>query len=216
MRVKICCIQSIAEARVAVGAGASLLGLVGAMPSGPGPISDEQVAKVASWAPPGVSTVLLSCETTIERLVAHAVRCRPQVLQLVDTPCPGAYAALRTACPAMKLMQVIHVEGPDAIDQALAVEGDVDAVLLDSGRPSAAVKELGGTGRAHDWSVSADIVRAIAKPVFLAGGLTPENVVQAVTQVRPFGVDLCSGVRTDDRLDAVKVAAFMKALERTN
>lgn len=212
MRVKICCIQSVAEARMAVEAGASLIGLVGAMPSGPGPIADDAIAAIARWAPPGVATVLLSSETNAAGLVAHAGRCHPGILQIVDAPEPDAYAALRATYPALKLMQVIHVEGEDAIDQARAAEAHVDAVLLDSGRPNAAVRELGGTGRTHDWSVSRRLVAALRKPVFLAGGLRPDNVAEAVAAVRPFGVDLCSGVRTDDRLDPVKLTAFMAAL----
>ena len=211
MRVKVCCIQSVAEARIAVEAGADLLGLVGAMPSGPGPISDETVAEVSGWAPPGVASVLLSSETTADKLIAHVARCRPAVLQIVDDPEPGARAALRAAHPGVKLMQVIHVEDEGAIDAAKAAE-DADAILLDSGRPSAAVKELGGTGRAHDWSISARLVKAVDRPVFLAGGLTPENVGEAIREVRPYGVDLCSGVRTDDRLDAAKLREFMKAV----
>ncbi|MEL7463459.1 MAG: phosphoribosylanthranilate isomerase [Pseudomonadota bacterium] len=211
MRVKVCCIQSIAEARIAADAGAHLLGLVGAMPSGPGPIDDEVVAEVAAWAPPGVASVLLSSETTAEGLVDHVSRCRPAVLQIVDDPEPGARAALRAAHPGVKLMQVIHVENESAIDAAKAAE-DADAILLDSGRPSAPVKELGGTGRAHDWSISARLVKAVARPMFLAGGLKAENVGEAIRAVRPFGLDLCSGVRTDDRLDPVKLAAFMTAV----
>lgn len=212
MHVKICCIQSIAEAEMAVSAGASLVGLVGAMPSGPGPIDDAAIAAVTRWAPPGVSTVLLSSETTARGLIAHVARCRPQVLQIVDTPAPNAYAALRAAHPALKLMQAIHVEGMDAIDQALAIEDDVDAILLDSGRPSAAIKELGGTGRAHDWAISARLVDAVRKPVFLAGGITPGNVAGAIREVRPFGVDLCTGVRTHGRLDRKKLDAFFAAV----
>ncbi len=194
---------------MATAAGASLLGLVGAMPSGPGPISDDAIAEVCAWAPPGVDTVLLSSETTAEGLVAHAARCRPSVLQIVDEPEPGAYAALRAAHPALKLMQVIHVEDDSAIAQARSAAVHVDAILLDSGRPSAAVKELGGTGRTHDWTVSAKLVARLDKPVFLAGGLSADNVSQAIRQVRPYGLDLCSKVRTDDRLDQAKLKAFM-------
>lgn len=212
-RVKICCIQSVAEAEIATAAGASLLGLVGAMPSGPGPIGDERIAKICRWAPPGIETVLLSSETTAEGLVAHAGRCRPSVLQIVDDPEPGAYAALRAAHPALKLMQVIHVEDDGAITQARTAAAHVDAILLDSGRPSATVKELGGTGRTHDWAISARLVAAVDKPVFLAGGLNAQNVAEAVTQVRPFGLDLCSKVRTDDWLDAAKLSAFMKMVK---
>mgnify|MGYP000156017455 CR=1 FL=1 len=152
MHVKICCIQSIAEARMAADAGASMLGLVGAMPSGPGPISDARIAEIAVAVPANIASVLLSSETTAEGLVAHSARCRPDILQIVDAPVPEAYEALRLAHPAMKLMQVIHVEGADAIDQALAVEADVDVIVLDSGRPPAQVREIGGTGRAHAWA----------------------------------------------------------------
>ncbi len=208
-RVKICCIANVVEAEMATAAGASLLGLVGAMPSGPGPISDDQVAEICAWAPPGIETVLLSSETTAEGLIAHASRCRPSVLQIVDDPEPGAYDALRAAHPKLKLMQVIHVEDDGAIDQARAAAAHVDAILLDSGRPSAAVKELGGTGRTHDWAVSARLVQAVARPVFLAGGLSAENVAAAIRQVRPYGIDLCSKVRTNDRLDQAKLTAFM-------
>lgn len=211
MRLKICCIQSVAEAEIAVAAGADLLGLVGAMPSGPGPIDDEEIAEIAAWTPPGVSSVLLSSEVTADGLIAHAARCRPAVMQIVDAPEPGAWAALRRAHSAMKLMQVIHVEGDAALDQARTAAPYVDAILLDSGRPSADVKELGGTGRAHDWAVSARIVQTIARPVFLAGGLKPDNAADAVAAVKPYGLDLCSGVRTDDRLDPEKLAAFVKA-----
>ncbi|MEM7268019.1 MAG: phosphoribosylanthranilate isomerase [Pseudomonadota bacterium] len=211
-RVKICCIQSVAEAELAVSAGASLLGLVGAMPSGPGPIGDDAIAEVCRWAPPGVETVLLSSETTAEGLAAHAARTRPSVLQIVDAPEAGAYEALRAADPGLKLCQVIHVEDEGAIAEAVAIAPQVDALLLDSGRPSAAVKELGGTGRAHDWSVSAQLVAAVDCPVFLAGGLKPENVAEAVQTVRPYGLDLCTGVRADDKLDADKLAAFMQAV----
>ncbi|MEM7525118.1 MAG: phosphoribosylanthranilate isomerase [Pseudomonadota bacterium] len=214
MRVKICCIQSIEEAQVAATAGADLLGLVGAMPSGPGPIDDDRIAAITRWAPPGIGTVLLSSETSAEGLVAHAARCAPTALQIVDWPDRDAWAALSTAHPALKLMQVIHVEGPGAVDQARRAGAHVDAILLDSGRPSAKVKELGGTGRAHDWSVSADVVEAVAVPVFLAGGLNPENAAEAARVVRPYGLDICSGVRTGDRLDPAKTSAFIAAARR--
>ena len=73
----------------------------------------------------------------------------------------------------------------------------VDALLLDSGRPDAQVKTLGGTGLTHDWALSAEIVAQVDRPVFLAGGLRESNVAEAIAQVKPFGVDLCSGVRTE-------------------
>jgi phosphoribosylanthranilate isomerase len=92
------------------------------------------------------------------------------------------------------------------------VAPEVDALLLDSGNQSLPVKELGGTGRTHDWSVSRRIVEAAPVPVYLAGGLTPDNVGEAVRRVRPFGVDVCSGVRSGGRLDEARLAAFAAAV----
>ena len=89
----------------------------------------------------------------------------------------------------------------------------VDAWRLDSGNRTLPVKELGGTGRTHDWGLSARIVAEAGVPVFLAGGLCAGNVGQAIRSVRPYGVDLCSGVRTGDALDERKLLAFMEAVE---
>jgi len=85
----------------------------------------------------------------------------------------------------------------------------VDAILLDSGNPSLPVKVLGGTGKTHDWSLSKEIVDRCGKPVFLAGGLKAENVREAIERVRPYAVDICSGVRTNGLLDEKKLAPFM-------
>jgi phosphoribosylanthranilate isomerase len=212
VRVKICCISSVAEAELAVRYGAAALGLVGRMPSGPGPIEDELIAEIAARTPPAVATFLLTSETEPEAIVDHVRRCGTSTVQLVDAVPPQAYDALRKATPQVKIVQVIHVTGPESVDEAKACAPLVDALLLDSGRPGAAVRELGGTGRVHDWSLSRRIAAEIARPVFLAGGLKPENVAEAYHQVRPFGVDLCTGVRTDGRLDEGRLKAFFGAV----
>ena len=212
-RVKICCISSVEEARLAVSAGASALGLVSAMPSGPGVIGEELIAEIAATAPPGVATFLLTCLQDPAAIVAQQHRFRTNTLQLVDELPPGAHARLREALPGIGLVQVIHVVGEESVAEAVEIAPHVDALLLDSGNPKLAVKELGGTGRRHDWAISRKIVEAVApKPVYLAGGLNPENAAEAVRQVRPFGLDLCSGVRTDGRLDPAKLEAFFSAL----
>jgi phosphoribosylanthranilate isomerase len=90
----------------------------------------------------------------------------------------------------------------------------VDALLLDSGNPMLAVKEFGGTGRTHDWDISRRIVEAVGCPVFLAGGLTATNVAEAYATVRPYGLDACSGLRTDGRLDEEKLTAYCQAVDR--
>lgn len=213
-RVKICCIASEEEARLAVSSGASALGLVAAMPSGPGPIPDDLIRSIAASVPPPVATFMLTCETRAEAIIAHHRRTLTSTLQLVDAPEPGAYAAIRKELPAIKIVQVIHVRDDQAIAEALEAASQVDALLLDSGNPALAVKELGGTGRVHDWRISRCIVGQSPVPVFLAGGLNAANVCAAIEHVRPFGVDLCGGVRSGGRLDPEKLEAFFRAMEK--
>jgi len=212
-RVKICCISSMDEARLAIRHGADALGLVGPMPSGPGVIDLADVARIARAVPPPVATFLLSSETGAAGLIGHARTCRPTALQIVDAvEDVSVYPAVRDACPGLKLVQVIHVTGPQSVDEARNVAAHVDALLLDSGNPNLAVKELGGTGRLHDWATSAAIVRAVGIPVFLAGGLKPDNAARAIGEVAPYGLDLCTGVRRDGVLDEDRLGAFMRAV----
>jgi phosphoribosylanthranilate isomerase len=214
IRIKICCIQSEAEARLAIARGADALGLVGTMPSGPGPIDDQLIAAIAARVPPPVATFLLTSETEAEAIIAHARRCRTNTLQLVDRIADRVYPRLRQALPGVKLVQVIHVGGDEAIAEAVAAAAHMDALLLDSGRPDATIRVLGGTGRTHDWAVSRRIVESVPCPVFLAGGLRADNVAAAIATVRPFGLDLCTGVRRADySLDAEKLEAFVAAVE---
>ena len=211
-RIKVCCITTPEEAALAVLHGAAALGLVSAMPSGPGVISEEQIAAIAARVPPGVATFLLTSRTAAAEILDQQRRCGVNTLQLVDRVAPGAHAALRSALPGIKLVQVIHVGGDDSVEEARMVAPEVDAILLDSGNQALPVKELGGTGRTHDWTVSRRIVEAVPVPVYLAGGLTAANVGEAIRQVRPFGVDICSGVRCDGRLDEARLAAFVAAV----
>ena len=212
-RVKICCIRSIAEAQLAIRYGAAAVGLVSAMPSGPGVIAEETIAEIAATVPPGVATFLLASRRDAESIIAQQRRCRVNTLQLCDSVEQGCHAELRAALPGVALVQVIHVMGLESVDEAMSIVGSVDALLLDSGNQKLAVKELGGTGRTHDWSISRKIVESVRIPVFLAGGLNPENVASAIREVRPFGVDVCSGLRTDGHLDEGKVAAFFESVE---
>jgi phosphoribosylanthranilate isomerase len=211
-RVKICCIMSVEEARLAVAAGASALGLVARMPSGPGVIEDALIAEIAAAVPPPVATFLLTSEIDADSIIDHILRCGTNTVQLVDQVEASSYAAIRRALPHLKIVQVLHVADEGVIATARNLAPRVDAFLLDSGDAKLAVKELGGTGRVHDWDVSRRLVEAVERPVFLAGGLKPENVAEAIRRVGPYGLDLCSGVRTDGRLDAGKLAAFFAAM----
>jgi len=212
VRVKICCIRDVEEARLAIGAGASALGLVSEMPSGPGVIDEATIAEVAAAAPPAVATFLLTCLPDAARIADQVRRTRVSTVQICDRPEPGTAAALHRALPALKVVQVVHVTGPASVDEAVEAAQDADAILLDSGNPAARVKELGGTGRRHDWALSARIVARVSRPVFLAGGLTPENAEEAIRTVRPWALDVCSGVRTDGRLDAGKLERLFAAI----
>jgi len=212
-RIKICCMQSEEEARLAITAGADAIGLVGTMPSGPGPIDDQLIAAIAARVAPPVATFLLTSETGAEAIIAHARRCRTNTLQLVDRIPAADYPRLRMALPGIKLVQVVHVGGGEAVAEAVTAAAHADALLLDSGRPHEAIKVLGGTGRTHDWTISREIVERVARPVFLAGGLRADNVALAIQTVRPFGVDVCTGVRRADyTLDPMELEAFVAAV----
>lgn len=211
-RVKICCIASVAEAWMAIEHGASAIGLVSAMPSGPGPIAEELIAEIAAPVPPGVASFLLTCKQDVASIIDQQRRTRVNTIQICDRLTDGTYEDLRQALPGISLVQVIHVTGPEAVHEALAISSHVDAILLDSGNQSLKVKELGGTGRTHDWALSRAIRESVEVPVYLAGGLKPENVAEAIRAVRPFGVDVCSGLRTDGRLDEVKLKSFFAAI----
>jgi phosphoribosylanthranilate isomerase len=211
-RVKVCCIASVAEARLAIEHGASAVGLVSAMPSGPGPIPEELIAEIAGTIPPGVSSFLLTCQEDVDAIVDQQRRTRVNTIQVCDRLPPGSYARLREELPGVSLVQVVHVNGPEAVEEAIAIAPEVDAILLDSGNQSLPIKELGGTGRTHDWRLSRAIRESVAVPLYLAGGLKPENVAAAIREVGPFGVDVCSGLRTEGRLDPQKLTAFFQEI----
>ena len=212
-RVKICCIGSLEEARLAIEYGASAVGLVSEMPSGPGVIPEELIAEIAASVPPPIATFLLTCKEDAAAIISQQRRCRVNTIQICDRVAPGVYDELREALPGISLVQVVHVRDQESLDEAMKVSLKVDALLLDSGNQSLIVKELGGTGRTHDWAISRAIVEAVDVPVFLAGGLNAKNISEAVERVRPFGVDVCSGVRTDGRLDEEKLRGFITRLE---
>lgn len=207
-RVKICCIRSIDEAWMAIDHGASALGLVSAMPSGPGVIPENLIARIAAGVPPSVSTFLLTSKQDVASIIAQQRRTGVNTIQICDRLESGSYRDLREAMPGISFVQTIHINGQQSIGEAVSVAPRVDGVLLDSGDQSLPVKELGGTGRTHDWDVSRRIRELLDVPVFLAGGLTPDNVRGAIRQVQPFALDVCTGVRTDGKLDEAKLSKF--------
>jgi phosphoribosylanthranilate isomerase len=182
------------------------------MPSGPGVISDERIAEIAATVPPAIGTFLLTSRQSVPEIIEQHHFCRTNTIQICDHLTVGTRRDLKDALPGIGIVQVIHVTGPESVEEAALVAPHVDAILLDSGNQKLAVKELGGTGRTHNWALSRAVRERIGIPLFLAGGLTPENVVQAIEEVGPFGLDLCSGVRTDGKLDASKLKRFFSAV----
>ena len=214
MRVKICCIGSVEEARLAIHYGAHAIGLVSHMPSGAGVIPDERIREIARSLPPAIGSFLLTGRQDPDTILAQQRSARVNTLQLVDRMALDHLRTLREQLPGVSLVQVVHVTGPEALDEAARVAPLVDAILLDSGDPNLPVKQLGGTGRVHNWDLSAQIVRSVSCPVFLAGGLKPDNVAQAIARVQPFAVDVCSGLRPQGYLDERLLVEFMYTVRR--
>ena len=197
---------------MAINHGADALGLVGKMPNGPGPIPDWLIAEIVKTIHPPIASFLLTSEQSSEEIIYHVKRVDTNTVQVVDELTTGTYTDIRTALPHLKIVQVIHVTGEESIEEAVRISSNVDAILLDSGNPKGSIKTLGGTGNVHNWNLSREIVNAVDIPVFLAGGLHAGNVRQAIETVQPFAVDVCSGVRTEGRLDPNKLEAFIKAV----
>ena len=211
-KIKICCISSIEEANLAIAQGAAALGLVGKMPSGPGIISDELIYTIAKGVPTNIDTFMLTSETSAEAIIEHHKKTNTSTIQIVDALSDGTYAQIKNAVPSIKIVQVIHILNEASIEEALRISEQVDALLLDSGNPNLQTKELGGTGRVHNWNLSRKIVEQSKRPVYLAGGINPMNIKQAVEEVQPYGIDLCSGVRTNKLLDPIKLEQLFNAI----
>jgi phosphoribosylanthranilate isomerase len=212
MKVKICCIKSVDEAQTAIEAGADVLGLVGPMPSGPGPITAKEAGSIVETLPGHIDSYYLTSKTHFESIAEEYLKVKSSHIQLTDHLEAGTRRQLKSEFPHLKIVQVVHVLANEDIDKAQVYAESSDLLLLDSGSPNTAVKELGGTGRTHNWTISKSIVEKVKIPIFLAGGLKSENVIQAIQTVQPYGLDLCSGVRTQDRLDQKKLELFMKTV----
>ena len=212
LRIKICCISSFDEANLAIRHGASAIGLVGSMPSGPGILSDDLIFSIAKQVPTTIETFLLTSETSAEQIITHHQKVKTNTIQIVDELQEGTYLEIKKALPGIKLVQVIHVVDEHSIEQAIEVSEQVDYLLLDSGNPNLKTKILGGTGKVHNWDLSRKIVEQSIVPVYLAGGINAENVKKAIDKVQPYGLDLCSSVRTHNQLDEIKLAAFFKTV----
>jgi len=210
--IKSCCISSLEEMHLAVSYGVDAIGLVGKMPSGPGPIEDDLIRSICKYTPPPVLPILLTSRSTGRDIVDHVIDTCVPAVQIVRQIDPGHYEFIRTRVPWLKCIQVIHVEDSASVKHALEYQSYADALLLDSGNSAPDSTILGGTGNRHDWSLSREIVEKSRLPVFLAGGLRADNIAEAIKTVRPFGVDLCSGLRDKHGLNEEKLSSFVTAV----
>ena len=214
VQVKICCIQSPEEAETAVSFGAAAVGMVSEMPAGPGELPEAAIREIVDSVPSAVGTFLLTAATDADRLIEKAQTCGVNTLQLWDSLAPLDYLRLRAALPGVSIVQAIHIIDGSAVDEATVAARLADALVLDSSNPKVPFRWESQSGRTHDWEISREITDTVDCPVLLAGGLDPDNIEYAVRTVRPYGVDVCSGVRTADALDRRKVASFFEALRK--
>jgi phosphoribosylanthranilate isomerase len=173
---------------------------------------DADTARAIVTALPHVRVVALSLSTDPDRILATFTTIRPDIVHLAraDAIDDATLQRIRAKIEPAQLMLTVPVDGPDAIDVARRLSEVGDCLLLDTKHPDTGV--VGASGHTHDWSVSADIVNTLDIPVVLAGGLGPENVRDAISAVRPFGVD--SETRTSlesdrRRKDIAKVESFI-------
>ena len=216
IRVKICCVQSEDEAATAVAFGAAAVGLVTGMPSGPPGLDVDSIRSIVAAVPPGTGTFLLTSATDVDRLTELAAHTGVNTLQLWDRLPREDYGRLRSRLPGVALVQAVHVVDDSAVDEAMEIAPRVDAIVLDSGNAAVPFRWEPATGRIHDWNISRRVVEALDRPVFLAGGITAVNVAAAVQTVRPYGIDVCTGVRTDDQLDVSKLSHLFESLARVS
>lgn len=214
MIVKICGIASEEDARVAAASGADLAGfLAGLVYPSPDAVEAGEARRLARGLPATIRPVLVTHRTDPDLVAALLRETGFSAVQLHGEFPIREIPALRDALPGLFVSRVVHVDGPEAIARGTEVARFADAVHLDT----RVGDRLGGTGTTHDWGIAAEIVRSCGKPVLLAGGLTPENVARAVRTVRPWAVDVNSGVEdAEGRKSPERCRAFALAARATS
>lgn len=195
-RVKICCIQNPDEARLAIGVGADSLGLVSSTPASPQVMRPEKIREITQLIPPSIDAFVLTALDSSWDLIDLIRNVKNRTIQLIDRLNTGNYLEIRASIPCVKIVQTIDASHEEAFDQAIRIDSYVDAILLKA--------NLHGS-----WEVCREIVEHVQTPVFLSGDLHALNVREAIEAIRPFGVDVCEGVRTEGKLDAEKLRRFI-------
>lgn len=212
VRVQIAGISTLADALAVERAGAEAIGFTLGLPTGPHNGLDERGARaIIASLPPLVVPVLITYLDTAAAVVPLCRYLGVSTVQLHAGAPPSEIAAMRAALPGLKVILAVNVTGATSLDDAMRVWDDADALILDSYDP--VTGRHGATGRTHDWGISRRIVEASPVPVILAGGLAPENVGEAIRAVRPWAVDVHTGVeRPDGSTDPARVRAFVAAV----
>ncbi|MFW6039529.1 MAG: phosphoribosylanthranilate isomerase [Gemmatimonadota bacterium] len=214
VRVKVSCLRSPEEARRAVSFGAAAIGIASGVPGSTEELDDDQIAAVTASVRDDIGTFLLTALEDPNEIAAKAERCGVNTVQLWEALPPEAYIELRRAAPGLSVAQSIHMGEGNPVERALEMAGVADALVLGSTNPEPPFRWTSPHGRTHDWEASRRIVAAVNVPVILSGGLTRRNVADAVRLVRPYGVEVCSGVRTDGGLDTSLLVQFLESVAR--
>jgi phosphoribosylanthranilate isomerase len=210
-RIKICGVRTVEDAMKCVDSGADAVGML--LAPSPRRIPAEQARDIVESLPPFVTPVIVMMPSAAEEAIEAARAISPGALQLQGDEPPEMLVKIKRALPGVRLIKAVHVGGGDELVKARLYENVADAILLDTVSP-----ERGGSGQTHDWSVSKKVVASIKKPVVLAGGLTPYNVAGAIKAVRPYAVDVASGVEAEGRIkDMALINTFIRnAREASN
>lgn len=214
VRVKVSCLRTPEEARLAVSFGAVAIGIASGVPGSTEELEDEQIAAITACVGDDIGTFLLTALGDPGEIAAKARRCAVNTVQLWEPLAPEAYIELRRAAPGLSIAQSIHVVDERAIAQAREMAGVADALVLGSTNPEPPFRWTSPHGRTHDWTISRRIVESAQIPVILSGGLTARNVADAVRFVRPYGVEVCSSVRRNGRLEKSLLVEFLESVTR--
>ena len=191
----------------AVDAGCDALGFImGVTHRSSDVVTPAEAAKLIRRLPPFIEPVAVTHLQETEDLIRLVKDSRCTTLQIQDTIEPSEIDVIRDALPYAKIVKAVHVTGESAIAMGKRYEPYADALILDTRTGD----QIGGTGIPHDWNISATIVATSAIPVILAGGLTPENVREAIRKVRPYGVDVHTGVKKDGVRNPDRTLAFAR------
>ncbi len=209
--IKVCGIQNINEANGAIEAGANTIGMLTGVPEYvEDKISPETAKKIVVSLPRGIRTVMVTHLLEVSKIVEIAEYTGISALQIHNDLSTEGMKSLREYVPNLELIKTIHVLDESAIEDAKVYESFSDIILLDT----KAGERIGGTGKTHDWNISKRIVEEVGIPVILAGGLNPRNINEAISKVKPAGIDANSGLENKDgSKDFDKIRIFAAAGE---